>query len=396
MFRPLLRCLIVMAGLAAAALSTAWAQAAGGGGPAPADESKVVRVLFIMDSLDRLKDVVLQDAKIMEDLLRDGFAKSPERLKIDKLAGAEITPARVMKYYSDMKADPSATLVAIWVGHGATDRTAGAIFGLRGADGKHVDFRRAALRDAMLSKHPRLVVLLSNTCAGYTADVGKRAPVTSRPDWETMRHLFLAPRGVVDINSVSEGELASAAFGGSPSIVAFDETLRQPFAALDLNKDFFLQWQEVLPHYQDKSQQRFSALQKATIVQASKALEDKTLKPEDRAEAEAALKDAQAQPYQTVRVFSLPPQHRLGLRVIDHKEGALVLFAYDHTPAATAGFKAGDIVHKIGGQKITSAKDYTAAVARFKGMVAVEVMRGDTAVTINVMLAPWPHAGTDG
>jgi hypothetical protein len=371
---------MVVLGLVAHA-PVAYGQPSGG----PAAESKTVKVLLIIDSLDpgAAGMAFVKDAEIIEAILKDGFAKSPERLKIDKLAGKDFTRERVLQYYDDMKADPTATLVAFYLGHGATEETDGAILAFHATLEKPNYLRRALLRDVMLSKHPRLAVLLSNTCAG-PADFGKRAPVTSRPDWETMRHLFLMPRGVVDINSVSEGEYAALNGYGSPAIVALDDALRQPFATLDLNKDGFLQWQELLPRIQEKSQEGFLLWKKQVIVEQTARLTD-----------EFTLNVAKTQKYQSLRVFSLPPQHRLGLRIIDHKEGPMVLFAHDDTPAAQAGFKSGDILRKIGGQKITSAKDYTEAVSKFEGKVAVEVMRGDSPVTVNVMLAPWPHAGTE-
>jgi hypothetical protein len=394
MMRLLLpRCLMVVLGLAALAPLASPGQPSGG----PADESTVVKVLLIIDSEDPTGagQSFVKDAEIIEKLLTDGFAKFPERLKIDKLAGKDCTPAKVTQYYNIMKADASATLAAFYFGHGATEKSAGAVLGFGGAGGKEVLVRRAALRDAMLSKHPRLVVLLSNTCAG-PLDLGKRPVVADRPDWQTMRHLFLVPRGVVDINSVSEGEYASLSTAGSPYIIGFDETLRQPFATLDVNKDGFLHWQEILPRLQKKSQDGFLVWRQEVITQFTALLKVKDLKDEERKQVQFVLTIAQEQKYQTLRVFSLPPLHRLGLRVLDHKDGAQVLFVYDDTPAATAGFKSGDVIRAIGGQKITSAKDYADAVAKSKGKVAVEVMRGDAAVTMDVILAPWAHAGTDG
>lgn len=86
------------------------------------------------------------------------------------------------------------------------------------------------------------------------------------------------------------------------------------------------------------------------------------------------------------------------------KEGVLVRSVMKNTSAERAGFKAGDVILKVGDEKVTTPRDVTAAVrsARSAGKksVAAVIMRDKRETTINIpldeeptgTLAPTPKA----
>jgi hypothetical protein len=310
------------------------------------------------------------------------------------LQGAAANDKAIFDYYQHLKPGPDDTLMFYFSGHGMHDpRLLGHVLSLPGGGRMY----RAVIRQVMRSKGTRLCVLLSDACASFPFAMEVRPakegpdwevrPAKEGPDWETVRSLFFAPRGLVDINAVTEGEVAwcNRELGGFFTF-ALAEALRKPFKQLDADGDGFLHWHEVIPEMQIGSQKVYKDLRE-------RALSGKVrLTPAD-------LDRVKAQGYQSVRIFSLPPLWRFGARVLDNKsEGVKVAVVHADTPAAVAGLKSGDVILQIGKTALKSSDDFARAVSAARGTVEVEVQRvGSSAVeTLRIHVAPWPPAGKDG
>jgi hypothetical protein len=358
-------------------------QALGQGAKGAAKPSRLY-VLLVIDDLDPgVGKSALRDRDNLRRLLESGFKDHKDRLQLTVLQGAAATDKAVFDYYQNLKPEPDDTLMFYFSGHGLHDpRLLGHLLSLPGGGRMY----RAVIRQVMRSKGTRLCVLLSDACASFPFAMEVR-PAKEGPDWKTMRSLFFAPRGLVDLNAVTEGEVAwcNAELGGFFTF-ALTEALRKPFKQLDADGDGFLHWHEVIPELQLGSQKVYKDLRE-------RALSGKVrLAPAD-------LDRVKAQGYQSVRIFSLPPLWHFGARVLENKgEGVKVAVVHADTPAAVAGLKSGDVILQIGKTALKSADDFARAVSAARGMVEVEVQRiGSSAVeTLRIHVAPWPPAGKDG
>ncbi|HJT75762.1 MAG TPA: PDZ domain-containing protein [Gemmataceae bacterium] len=347
------------------------------------DEAVRVRAVLICNTKDRnIGDSVEADLKNVRSLLEDGFrarfgAKYKDHLDLVTLAGERFTRQEVLDYFKNLQTGPSETLLVYYSGHGGYFPAEGQAFGM---DGNNLLLRSDLVR-VMLEKHARLSVLLSDACNEYP-DKSEFEAAPRAPAWETLRDLLLRPRGLVDVNSVSEGEFAFGQASGGYFTETLADLLRQDFGKLATNKDGLLTWDELVPRLQTGAQARYAKLR-------TEALKGLNLSPSDR----AVLRK---QEYQTVRVYALPPLFRFGARVLDHDGGAQVLLVHDYTPAALAGVKPGDVITAVGGRKVRGADDLYQALARSKGVVEVEVVRGPAVKTLKVSLAPWLPRGREG
>jgi hypothetical protein len=372
--------------------------------PQPADEASRVRALIVCDTTDpQIGDSVRADLATMTALLNDAFADHKDRLVLTTLSGKDVTREAVLNYYRDLKPDPSETLLFYFSGHGGTERQRGHYLNVYPASQSEQTepvLLRDEVRVAMQAKSPRLIVLLTDACGSWSDFKPEERPAAFRPQWETIQALLLRPRGVVDINSASEGEFAIGLEQGGFFTMTLASLLRTPFKELDANKDGFLQWQELLPALQEGTQQKFGDYRAIWKNQVEDRIK-KAVTVNEKSAAEQEKKLIDGQELQTVRVFSLPPLARFGATVLDTGgKGARVAQVQDYTPAARAGFKAGDVILKIGDRAITGPDDFYDAVAKSRGTVKVEyrrLKRGDRSPsTVDVPLAPWPASGKEG
>jgi serine protease Do len=71
------------------------------------------------------------------------------------------------------------------------------------------------------------------------------------------------------------------------------------------------------------------------------------------------------------------------------KDGALVTSVVDHSPAASAGLKAGDIITAVDERSVDSVSDVTMAVARAReDAVSIKVVRDKKELTLKAKLEP--------
>ncbi|MBN1590720.1 MAG: caspase family protein [Pirellulales bacterium] len=121
---------------------------------------------------------------------------------------------KILRAIDRCPAGPNDTIVVFYTGHGASDDEG---HFLVMPDGKTWLHRKTIL-ERMARKRPRLAVLLTDSCnlqipSGMAPGPSARLipPARISPLFET---LFIRSRGVVDINSSSEGEVSVGAIGG--------------------------------------------------------------------------------------------------------------------------------------------------------------------------------------
>jgi len=84
-------------------------------------------------------------------------------------------------------------------------------------------------------------------------------------------------------------------------------------------------------------------------------------------------------------IASISSDLREQLSIPDHLEGVLVTVVQEGSPAATAGFRQGDVVQEVGGRQIRSAYDFYQALNMASGRtVTTKVYRQDNEIEIEL------------
>lgn len=364
----------------------------------PADEAITLHALLVGNTNDPgIGKSVEKDLHNMETMLRMGFQDHKDRLAVRVLKGDDFTLKNVIDALRNLKTDGSETILIFFACHGIYLPGGGHTIAMdkpAGASSSRTLFR-TDLRQELRDKRARLAVLLTDTCNSYPRGMELRALPTA-PEWQTMRCLFLQPRGLVDLNSVSEGESAYGdPLNGGFFTFTFTNLLREKFSQLDANQDKFLHWEELLPRLQTGAQSTYERLRRDDLGVLTDMALDK-LTADKKAKMISYRDRLRKQSSHSVRVYSLPPLSRFGVRVMDNPGGgARVSRVLEYTPAALAGFKPGDIIKRIGDRAITDAADFHQVVDRTRGEVLVEYQRAASLQTVRVKIAPWPVPDRD-
>lgn len=131
---------------------------------ARADEASRVRILIVADTESKSGSTWKRDGENMKDMLETALIKQKltDRATIDVLTGKDVTPENVLDHYANLKTDGAESLIFYFSGHGGIHAKRGHFLGfLRG------DLYRSELIAAMKKHNPRLIVLLTDTCANY-------------------------------------------------------------------------------------------------------------------------------------------------------------------------------------------------------------------------------------
>jgi hypothetical protein len=162
----------------------------------------------------------------------------------------------VLGYYRNLKTTPDEALVFFYSGHGILN-----------ANHEHVltmndrSLRRTELLTSMARHDPRLLVVLSSSCANVPGEIVKNDPSkkpaaeverTSAPppvkegDGSVLRQLFFQQQGVVDINAarVAEYGWGHPELGGTFFTMALTRLLGGSVNRLDRNQDNLVEWHE--------------------------------------------------------------------------------------------------------------------------------------------------------
>jgi len=192
-----------------------------------------VHVLLVGDTNDpKIGEGVAVDLDNLAGLFRDLV---PDRqLQMQALRGDDVNKANILRTINTFHPAANDAFVFVWTGHGAYNN-GGHYFCLPGGDGLY----RRDVATAMRLLGPRLVVMLSGSCNEMSQAAVQRVyrpyvcvyPVMDKKPERISpiaEELFFKPRGIVDINGASEGELAftNSLFGNS-FIRPFKDYLRE-------------------------------------------------------------------------------------------------------------------------------------------------------------------------
>jgi hypothetical protein len=362
------------------------------------DEAVKLHAILIGDVRDpAIGKSVEKDLKNMEATLRAGFADHENKLDLIVLKEDDFALKKVMETIKNSKINGDESILVYFAGHGIYLPGEGHTLAMERQQGKEAPnvLLRTDLRHMLLEKRARLAILLTDTCNSYPRGMELR-PVPSAPEWETMRCLFLLPRGLVDINSVTEGESAygDKANGGFFTST-FTAVLREKFSALDVNKDKFLHWQELAPRLQIGAQGKYEQMRREDLNDLTDAFISKQAEGA-REKLSHYREQLRKQQSHSVRIYSLPPLARFGVTALDNEGGGVkVLIVREFTPAALAGLKPGDVIRNVGGKPVKSAAQFQQIVEQALGEVPIEYQRGDDVRQAQIKIAPWPAPGQE-
>jgi caspase domain-containing protein len=244
-------------------------------GPA---ELRKLHALLVVDTLSGLGESVAVDGNRIEDMLRSGVPR--DRLDLTLLTGKDVTSARVLDYFQNLKAGPDDGLLFFYAGHGATDPEKGHFQALQKLD--TTPLFRSDLKRSMSSHRPGLIVILTDCCS-TRYPLGKKRRVSVIPGLarklDPILHcLLFQHRGVVDVTATSEG----AAFGDDEEGGLFTRTLARTIQKHSDNlaraPDGFVTWAELFQEVQSGTVREFSHWSRNQQARGAN-VEQKTQKP---------------------------------------------------------------------------------------------------------------------
>ena len=226
----------------------------------PPAELRKLHALLVIDTRSGLGESVVIDGERMGHLLQRGIPR--DKLDMTVLTGKDVTAARILNYYRNLKADANDAVLFYYAGHGAIDPAKGHFLALQELDTKPL--LRSDLRKAMQDKNPGLQVLLTDCCSSRFKLPDKKRKVIEEVGEAkeldpVLRCLLFRHRGVVDVTAASDN---TAAFGDDHEGGVFTRTLgallTSRVADLDANNDKFVSWNEVFPRLQKDTEQVFA------------------------------------------------------------------------------------------------------------------------------------------
>lgn len=314
-------------------------------------QPSTLNVLLVGDTTDdKIGTGVQADLARMSALFQSSIPNGVQ-LQISTLHGSTATKSRILSAISASRTTERDTYVFYWSGHGAYDDH-GHYLNL---PDRKIAYRTEILR-AIERLHPRLTVMMTDSCNNWHTAV--RLPVRHtayHPGSATntaaknslFAELFLKPRGTVDINSASNGQVALISDNGSLFTFLFCSNLDQH--AL-----------------QNLSWRSFSELVDADLSDGF-----------DYIMSRKVLDGSQKKSYdcQAVKVWSLPTDDRglrLGAAVSENwGDGVQVMQVWAGYPATrlrgrqrpgTFALQPHDVILAINGQNIHSTRDFKSAV----------------------------------
>src|SRR5437764_7168454 len=198
------------------------------------------------------------DGQTMQRTLEENLKKQnlQDRYTLDVFSGDDVTAAKVLSYYRNLKTQPSEALVFFYSGHGILNSNHEHVMTMNGRA-----LRRTEVLTAMARHDPRLMVVLSSSCANLQGEDAKNDPAklpaerrtrTAAPtavragDGSVLRQLFFQQQGVVDINAarVAEYGWGHPDHGGTFFTVALTQLMGGEVSRFDRNKDGLVEWHE--------------------------------------------------------------------------------------------------------------------------------------------------------
>ncbi len=225
--------------------------------PAQAPELTKLHALLVVDTRSGLGESVVIDGRRMQSLLRTGIP--PQRLDLTVFDKPDqLTRKSILGYYRALKTGPTEAVFFFYAGHGATDPEKGHFMALQEL---HTEpLTRDELRQEMRKKNPGLAVLLTDCCSNRFNLKRKNRDVWDEQHREinpVMRDLFFRHRGVVDITASTNSEAFGDEHKGGLFTRTLGKLLLSPPAALDDNRDGFVDWREFFPRLQKETEGTF-------------------------------------------------------------------------------------------------------------------------------------------
>jgi PDZ domain/Caspase domain len=284
-------------------------------------------------------------------------------------------------------------------GHGATDPQQGQYLDL--SQGQQLS--RGKLRQAILSKNPRLAVMLSDCCSNRKSLGVKEVPMaalapSARPQGEETplqvrcRRLLLELSGTVDINSSSydpatkEREVAWGTDSGGLFTQAFSLLMNDP-GRPPPNQS----WDDIAAQLVRRTGDRYARFRKESLANP-RALEDIEAEflQKQKGQHPQTFADC-VLPYLDGGIASNGP--RLGIRVFNTSGGGVrVGEVHPGSPAAQRGFEVDDVILTVDDVPVAGEADFARAIDRVMpgGTVRFDVRNsknGELLKYINVKLA---------
>jgi hypothetical protein len=214
-------------------------------------EARRVHILLVIDTSAKQRE---RGRDRLRAALQNGLRKQSLPWTLKVLEGDAMTAHHVLDYYQQLKTGPDEALFFYYVGHGEIDQSRGQFICL-----KDRSLFRAELRTAMLTRNPRLAVILTDACSTGIKP-GEKPPAEGAvvpTSWmphmsgsgSVLRDLLFRHSGLVVIASAESGTVAWAGpdQGASPFNTALCTLLNAPSNRFDKNHNGFVEWGEFFP-----------------------------------------------------------------------------------------------------------------------------------------------------
>jgi S1-C subfamily serine protease len=333
----------------------------------PRSNAVRVKALLVLDTSDPgLADGVRINGKWMEDLLKSQLG---DRVDIARLEGDRLTKEDVLAHYKDLKVEPTDGLLFYYAGHGSFDREKGdQVFEINQQKGPPYLYRDAVLR-ALRDRKPRLLVVLSDSCANEKNFIHTPRPVMLQPKaGKPLARLLLETEGEYIQNAAARGEPAfyQDRAGGFFTFALYKELTEGPAAEGDNQ----VTWKDLAPRLQERVNVIFRDAKKAAG---------------DSAPPEVKERDGQKleTPVENVRAFVLRPLmapppgrngYRLGVVLDPGDRGVKIREVRPGSPAARVGLEVKDVILAINDQPVNSLPEFIRLVDASGGSVRLLIL----------------------
>ncbi|MDO4627775.1 MAG: PDZ domain-containing protein [Planctomycetia bacterium] len=289
-----------------------------------------------------------------------------EQLKVTDIDGTMVSPNAIRQAVNALQAEENDTIVFYYSGHAAYDSdNGGQFFQLFDEKDNRENITRAEIRELMLRKNTRLVVLLTDCCNVFDENrkfglkmgamrgtVNTLAPVIDK--------LFFKTEGVVNITSSQVGQYSYALQDGSIFTVALIQTLEK--VNHDLLKNDKVTWYEMLNQLS---------------ITANVLFKEKYPK--------GASPNGQMS--QLPHAYEFPQLPRLGVAVMSLPMGNVrVSEVVPGMPGDKAGIKIGDVITFVNGEEVLSEPDYSRAIDSAPTVSKIKFQRDGKEMEVQVEL----------
>jgi len=288
----------------------------------------------------------------------------------------DINEQGILAAIDRLPAERGEVIVFYWSGHGITGRSDGEFYyripfinaqGLRDA----YDLKRSDVRDRLLRKRPKHLVMFSDCCSNLTEPrvpppLERKAfevqePPNTRP---LFKHLFFEYSGVTVLTSCSRGEVSGFFGGGEGSL--FTHAFR---------------------NYVDKNANRRCTWKRVAEVVGAEVRETYQIKYVQKGGELIGVGNVAQQKTQTVELIDKDARGpSLGLRVKQRGAELVILEVICGSRAEEAGVQANDVLLEVNQQKLDTEDAFGKKVDDSGPMIQLKVRRGGDVQSYDIML----------